>query len=373
MKFAKYILLCGFLFLTSCAKTKIDGASLKTFQTSANDLASRLSTIKQIKFNEALFIIKTYGTHVKGDVAQMQAAAKLLNGKNVQQVFAMADQIARENNVEWSSTAPPSLGEMNIFGNSAAQEIDANNVPATAVSVTVQPIGKDSLGPKALLIIPRLKDANGDNLQFTNATLETTLELFSAGVRLMTSRNFMTSNNFKGFTVNLSSIPADKVTDGKIDAKITVKTTNQTLSFTTTGITVNPLNLKQTAPKEPTPTQDSLTAAQGPTALPGRKDPKATVSKFIGLINTHNLNAAYQLSKNPKWESFNSFSNNTSGFGAIQSISADNVSIVSETSGEATVSAACTVKTKEGKETKLNATYHLKLIDDSWQIVGYQF
>jgi hypothetical protein len=55
------------------------------------------------------------------------------------------------------------------------------------------------LGPKALQIVPRLLDAAGNKVDFENAALETTLEVSSQGVKLLTSKNLMQNNQFKGF------------------------------------------------------------------------------------------------------------------------------------------------------------------------------
>jgi hypothetical protein len=52
----------------------------------------------------------------------------------------MADQVAQENGIAWSSTAPPSLGEMNIFGNEIASEKDPNDVDAAALNIVVRNI-----------------------------------------------------------------------------------------------------------------------------------------------------------------------------------------------------------------------------------------
>ena len=49
------------LLLVSCKKDKVDASSTMAFQESINDMASGLSTLEQIKFNEALYILKTFG------------------------------------------------------------------------------------------------------------------------------------------------------------------------------------------------------------------------------------------------------------------------------------------------------------------------
>jgi hypothetical protein len=87
-------------------------------------MTSSLPTLQQIKFNEALYILKTFGVEADGDLAELKALAKLLDGKKVPEIFAMADKVAKENGINWASTAPPSLGEMNIFQNITPSERD---------------------------------------------------------------------------------------------------------------------------------------------------------------------------------------------------------------------------------------------------------
>ena len=55
------------LFLISCKKDAVDASSTKAFQESINDMSSSLPTIKQIKFNEALYILKTFGVDAEGE------------------------------------------------------------------------------------------------------------------------------------------------------------------------------------------------------------------------------------------------------------------------------------------------------------------
>jgi hypothetical protein len=40
-------------------------------------MSSSLPTIKQIKFNEALYILKTFGVDAEGDIEELKALGKL--------------------------------------------------------------------------------------------------------------------------------------------------------------------------------------------------------------------------------------------------------------------------------------------------------
>ncbi len=141
--------------------------------------------------------------------------------------MSLADQVAQQNGIEWASTAPPSLGDMNIFGDDKAKESDSNDVRANSLSIITQLSGDNGSGATAMQIIPRLVDNAGKPIAFTGAGLETTLEVFSNGVKLSTAKNLMQDNNFKGFNLRFSSLLASKIVDNKIDITVSVKTTSR--------------------------------------------------------------------------------------------------------------------------------------------------
>lgn len=376
-KFIWHFLLLIFV-LISCKKDRVDATDTKSFQSSINDMASSLPTIKQIKFNEALYILKTFGVDADGDIDELKALGKLLDGKNVSDIFTMADKVAKENNIDWSSTAPPSLGEMNIFGNVQAQERDPNDILAKSLAVNIKPIGNEESGVTSLQIIPRLLDNNNQPISFTGAALETILQVSNNGVKLLTSKNLMQDNNFKGFYLNFSSLPAELITDNKIDVTISVRTSHKTFKMSKIGIDVNPSALK--IPVENIET-DSLNINTDPTtdpnsannsATPVVQDPKIAVSKFLTNLNNQNLKAAYESSTNPNWGSYENFSNPTSGFGTVKNIAIKNITTKSNSDNNATVNATYDVTDKNGKITPLNVNFGLKNMNGEWKISSYK-
>lgn len=390
-KFSLLLLFSLFLF-TSCKKDSVDASTTQTLQSSINDMASSLTTIKQIKFNEALYILKTFGVEADGDVAELKALGQLINGKKVPEILAMADQVAQQNGIEWASTAPPSLGEMNIFGDDLAKESDPNDVKASGLSIATQLSGDNGNGPTAIQIIPRLVDNAGNPVAFTGAGLEAILEVYSNGTKISTAKNLMQDNNFKGFNLKFASLLASKIYDNKIDITVSVKTTAKTFKMSKIGLDVNPSALKvPEAPKTdstmvtqdpnavidpnnptgtPTATEPSVSAPvqpKQPTA-----DPKNTVSKFLNNVNSQNLKAAFESSNNPSWGSYESFSNPTSGFGAIKSVSVKNITTNGSSTNSSSVNATYDVTDKNGKTTSLKATFGLKNVNGEWKISSYK-
>ena len=379
MKRFFFLTLISTLFLlVGCKKDAVDGSSTKAFQESINDMSSSLPTIKQIKFSEALYILKTFGVEADGDIAELKALAKLLEGKKVPEIFAMADKVAQENGVNWASNAPPSLGEMNIFQNITPSETDPNDIVANAIQLNINQTSIDSvLGAKAIVIIPKLVDASGKKISFDNAALETTLEVSNQGEKLLTSKNLMQNNNFKGFVLRFASLPKDKILDDKIDIKITVRTSKKTLQMSRLGVSVNPNALLQpeattgeaTDVNAENPTDENAT---GPDAPKITGDPKNTVVSFLNNLNSQNLKGAYSQAENPSWSSYETFSNPTSGFGTVKSVSVSNVSTKSNANNTANVNATYTVTDKSGNSTDLDVSYGLKATEGGWKITSYK-
>ncbi|MGX9985283.1 hypothetical protein [Soonwooa purpurea] len=395
MKFFRYLLFASLFLVMSCKKTSVDGANRKAFQESINDMTSSLPTLQQIKFNEALYILKTFGVDVDGDVAEIEALGKLLNGKKVPEIMKMADEIAQKNNISWSSTAPPSLGTMNIFGDDKVSEVDPNDVAASALNIIVKPAMSDSIhGPKAFVVIPQLVNQNGEKIEFTGAGLETTLEVFSNGNKLQTAKNMMQDNNFRGFTVKYSSLPIASIIDNKLEVKVSVKTTKKVYQMIKSGIDFNPRAVvKAPVTTEPTePIDPSLvdpnnpdatatspdnssgttTTASTPSTPKVSSDPKSTVSKFLSNLNSQNLKAAYENAENPAWGSYDKFSNPNSGFGSVKNIKVNSVSAPITKDNISTINANYDVTDKDGNTTSLNVTYGLKSTANGWKITSYK-
>ena len=381
MNIKRIFLVLTLLLLSACKKDAVDASSTKAFQSSINDMASELTTLEQVKFNEALYILKTFGVEEGNDVQRLEALGKLLNGMKVPQILALADQVAQKNGIDWSSTGPPSLGEMNIFGNAEAMQFDPNDIKASSLNLTTFETMKDSiLGPKAIQVVPRLVDAQGKPIEFSGAGLETVMEVFSEGNRVLTSKNLMQDNDFAGFTLRMASLPPEKVLGDRVDITVTVKTTGKNYRMSKVGV---PINRKaMLMPQVAEPAADSLQSA-GPepgsdplsdSGQPGRSagDPKTTVTRFLNLLNSQNLRAAYEVSNNPTWGSYESFSNANSGFGAVRSVNVKSISTVNSSPSNSTVGATYDVTDKNGRTTSLQVVFGLENVDGEWMITSYK-
>ena len=187
----------------------------------------------------------------------------------------------------------------------------------------------------------------------------------------------MQNNNFKGFVLKFASLPKDKILDDKIDIKVTVRTSKKTLQMSRLGVSVNPNALLQpeattgeaTDVNAENPTDENAT---GPDAPKITGDPKNTVVSFLNNLNSQNLKGAYSQAENPSWSSYETFSNPTSGFGTVKSVSVSNVSTKSNANNTASVNATYTVTDKNGNSTELDVSYGLKATENGWKITSYK-
>lgn len=366
------------LFLVACKKTKVDGSSLKAFQNSTNDIASRLSTLEQVKFNEALYIIKKFGVEGENDREELTAMAELLQGKNAQEIFSIADAIAQREGIEWSSTAPPSLGNMKIFEDSTAlTEKDPSDIDAQKIILTIRVANRDSLvGVKSVRVIPRLADSQGNEITFEGAALETVMSVFSGGSKIYTAKNIMQDNSFPGFILTYASLSEDKIKEGTIDIHVEVNTKTQKLKMTKIGEPVNMVALRPMV-ENPQAQYDQeqeahMTDAEENTQVLTKALPKATVQRFLQNVGSQNLKAAYEASNNPDWGSYDHFSHPNSGFGNVKNISIKNITEKNTSPDRATVRATYEVIDKNGNTITVNASFGLKNTNGEWKIVSYQ-
>lgn len=392
MKKLSFLIILSAIFLTSCKKDSVDASSTQNFRSSINDMTSSLNTLQQTKFNEALYILKTFGVNAEGDAAEMNALRELLAGKKVPEIFSLADEVAQKNSISWSSSAPPSLGVLNIFEEIKATESDPNEIDASGLALTTKPISIDSiLGPKVLQVIPRLVDNSGNPIDFKGAALETNMVVTSNGVQILSSKNLMVDNNFYGYTIRFANLPAEKIADEKIDITVSVKTAKKTYKMTKVGVPVNSRAMRQqqviieNPTEDPTtenpttenptvenPGTDNTTIPKDPTKPKTAGEPKTTVQNFLNNLSAQNLKNAYDASANPNWGSYENFSNSNSGFGNVKKLNVKNIQTNSTSATSASVNATYDVLDKNGKNTSLQVTFGLKNVNGEWKISSYK-
>jgi hypothetical protein len=143
-----------------------------------------------------------------------------------------------------------------------------------------------------------------------------------------------------------------------------------------TAVNTDPAVIDPNNPGATTPTTDP-NATPSPATTPATPkqpaaDPKNVVSAFLNNVSSQNLKAAYNSSSNPNWGSYESFSNSTSGFGSVKSVSVKNITTSASNPNAASVNATYDVTDKSGKTTSLKVTFGLKNVNGDWKISSYK-
>ncbi|MDL1913801.1 MAG: hypothetical protein FDW93_04660 [Bergeyella sp.] len=358
-------------FFAACKKSTVDASSLKNFQRSINGMATQLSTLQQVKFREALYIIKTYEAKDESDFESLKKLASILNRKSVEQILQFADRVAQDNRVEWSSKGPPSLGNMNIFESAPdVIEHDPNDIEAHALVIDIRESMKDSvMGAKALLVVPRLVDEDSKPVEFSQASLETILEVMGYEGKIYASKSLIHNNDFKGFVIRTDAFPEDKIRDNKIDIRVRIKTANKDFITTRKGVRVNPKVLMKVseesggsfAPEQDN--QETLSIHSGSL--------KKLVEGFLAQVSKKRFKEAYEKVANPQWDTYEKFVDPISGFGGIEQIEIKNMSEFLISDSSAKVSVTFDMGRKDGKTTSLHADFGLKNVNDEWKVISY--
>lgn len=392
MKKTLFLLFTFLLLLSSCSKSTIDSSNPISFRNSINKLTSGLDTRQQVKFTEALYIIKTFGSDEETYTKQMEYLMNVLSDKGIKDVFQIADEIAEREGIDWSSTAPPSLGEMNVFETITASEVDPNEIIADdEIYIQVKPTAYDSIkGPQAVRIIPKLMK-NGNPIYFTKATLPTTLEISSGDKVLLKRKNLIVDSDFNGYYLSYSNLNYNDIEDGRVDILITIKASNKMYKTIKRGVRINERVFKSTDElktitydefsDEDLDSNDSIKVkssseedVEKPIEKPKKQDnttPQKTVQKFLSSLSAKNLKEAYKTSANPSWGNYDKFSNPNSGFGSVDKLSVKSVKTNSANENTASVDAVYEVEDKNGDKTSLNVTFGLKKVDGVWKISSY--
>ena len=103
-----------------------------------------------------------------------------------------------------------------------------------------------------------------------------------------------------------------------------------------------------------------------------RDSPSTTVKKFLNNLSSKNLKGACDVSSNPSWGSYETFSNPNSGFGSVDKIAVENVSTKYNNNGQADVVASYNVTDKKGNTSAVSVTYGLKESPEGWKITSYK-
>ncbi|WP_068596664.1 hypothetical protein ACF3NR_06340 [Vaginella massiliensis] len=273
----------------------IDSQTEITFNTSFDEISKTLPSLQQEKFKEALFLLFEYDTKQATVEARWAQVRRLLDGKNAEEIFTMAEQVAQENGISWNRNQAPYPGgipKMEKTEALATQEhvglaLDLSNVP------------------NGVKIYPSLIDANGQTINNMDE-LVATVDVLSDNVLIHTQKfsippqSFDLMSAFDGFVLSYDKLDQHKITSNMLDILVRIPHPNRYLTLRK-RIRISDQYVKETKAEA----NDSIAVQEN--VVVAKTNPIAT--KFVQNIVNGNLSGAYALSKIDKYDSYNDFAN----------------------------------------------------------------
>jgi len=361
----KILLILSCLVVFSCSKEykTIDSTSKDTFEESVNSISSKLTILQQDKIQEAIKLIYKYKTKGTDEKQRWEDVYKLLNGKNAEQVFDLAEEIAKANKIAWSSTSMNTVNEsVFIVDNTAPtpqadekfKQIDA----ATKIVLRYAPISSNSAANSGFYLFPQLTDDADIAVPFQNLPLTASISFSSGGTTIyMVKRTFSSSDAGnvslkKGLSIPYNLFDKGKLTSPKVDVDMKISVGDKQLYGKLNDV---PIDLSKTK---------DTSAEQQSTAQAGLDNVKA----FIQEVGNRNYSKAYRLTKNPKWDSEEKFASTTTGFGTIKATNLLSSKVINSSSDKMTIEVNYQIKDKNEKVKTLKQNFILKKINDKWLI-----
>ena len=362
----KILLILSCLVVFSCSKEykTIDGTSKDTFEESINSISSKLTILQQDKIQEAIKLIYKYKTKGTDEKQRWEDVYKLLNGKNAEQTFDLAEEIAKANKIAWSSTSMNTVND-SVFlvdNNNTApitqvdekfKQIDA----ATKIVLRYAPISSNPATNSGFYLFPELTDDAGITVPFQNLPLTASISFSSGGTAIyMVKRTFSSSDvgNVslkKGLTIPYNLFDKGKLTSSKLDVDMNISVGDKYLYGKLNDVPIDLSKAKDTS-------------AEQQSAQAGLDN----VKTFIQEVGNKNYARAYKLTKNPKWDSEEKFASTSTGFGTIKATNLLSSKVINSSSDKMTIEVNYQIKDKNERVKTLKQNFILNQINNNWLI-----
>lgn len=302
----RVLLIASLLFVFSCSNDnqKIDGRDEIVFNQTVDEIAKDLPLLQQTKFKEALDIIFHYRTNPTNNEDQRWAAVRnLVDGKNASEVFDMAENIAVENTFTWNRNQVPLANGIPMPGTTnIAEEIAIEEDNAVASIQRFDFRAKSETD--GLRIDPFFFDTQGKEVQLDKATTAT-IEVFSGGQVIYTQRATIDPNSMDALYRNnsiflkYSNLDKSKIKGAAVDVLIRVPHPERYLTQRKTVTLSDEFGGVGAETK-----MDSVSKVIN-------KDVAmiTTLSnRFVQNVSKKNYSAAFALTRNNDWATFQKFS-----------------------------------------------------------------
>ncbi|CVK16095.1 hypothetical protein Ga0061079_10554 [Apibacter mensalis] len=358
-----------FIFLCySCEKEYkvIDGTSKETFTQSVKSISSKLTILQQDKIQEAVKLIYKFKTEGSDEDKRWEQLYTLLNGKNAEQIFDMAEEIAKKNKIPWTSismnSVDPSVFDKDLKPLTEAEQKLKQIEKATRINLRYAPINKDDKINDGFYLYPELIDDSGAAVSYTDLPLNLSISFINNGnivyviQREVNSSQVGNPSLMKGIKIYYSLFDNKKLFNSSLDVEIKIKAEDKYLYGKLSGI---PIDLSKTRDAS-TPIEDEI----------NKQVALDNVKKFIRFIGNKQYSEAYNLTQNPKWISLDQFSSTTNGFGTIDATNLINAQSGEKNENRQMVNVQYQIKDINGKVKTLTQNFILKKVKDNWLITN---
>jgi hypothetical protein len=358
-----------FIFLCySCEKEYkvIDGTSKETFTKSVKSVSSKLTILQQDKIQDAVKLIFKFKTEGSDEDKRWEQLYSLLNGKNAEQIFDMAEQIAKQNKIPWSSTSmnsvDPSVFDDNLKPLTEVEQKLQQIEKATRINLRYSPINKDENLNEGFYLYPELIDDSGSAVSYTDLPLNLSISFINNGnivyviQREVNSSEVGNPSLMKGIKIPYSMFDNKKLSNSFLDVEIKINAEDKYLHGKLTNI---PVDLSKTRDAS-TPIEDEI----------NKQVALDNVKKFIQFIGNKKYSEAYSLTKNNKWGSLDQFSSTTNGFGTIDAVNLINAQVGEKNDDKQIVNVQYQIKDVNGKIKTLTQNFILRKVKDNWLIIN---
>ena len=282
---------------------KIDGRDQGVFNETVDKIAKELPLLQQDKFKEALDIVYHYKTSATNNDEQRWAAVRnLVDNKTSDELFEMAEKIAVENNFSWNRNQVPLVNGIPLPGSTVVKEdIASVEEPAIKIQRFDFRIKNEDEG---IRLDPFFFDVEGQEIQLGQA-VTATLEIFSGGQIIFTQRAKIDPNSMdalyrnNGILLKYASLDPSKIKSNSVDILVRIPHPERYLTQRKTV----------TIPSD-------LVGGAGETKM---DSVSKTISKDISMVTTlsnrflqniskKNYSAAFALTRNNDWATYQKFS-----------------------------------------------------------------
>ncbi len=368
LKFLPWILL---LYFVHCSpdSTTLNGVNEKEFEASIIAMEHELPSDQAPKLREAIELVYRFDTHQDTDALRASRTRHILNMKNADEVFTIAERVAQKNSIDWDRN---SLGLLDFTKIKVSEKAEIDTAAtkslknAQYLEVSVKPMDQNRDGINdALMVFPQLQDADRKELLFENADLNGTFKVFS-NQSMVFSKNIQIAHSnmgnprlSRGVVLPYSAFDAERISGDPMDVSIQIVSPYRVFA-----------SEKNNIPTDFQKYVDQIRVDQE--AIDKEREIiSTTVYQFLEYVGNGELQKAHELSVNPEWRNFENFSSKEIGFGAVENVQIESIKTKNydPQKEKAQVLAKYTFTMEGGLPLPLTKVFSVQKVAGSWKIV----